>query len=215
MTTFMQPPFWASHASTYRPVHAVVSIYTDPASEPVTVDDVKTRLRIDDGNTTEAMDLQLALLIKAARRQVEKDLLGAHLVETVVEEWMDRAPNGACLELSRWPVKTVASVKSYDESDVETTLSSGDYLVDTTSRPGRIILNADANWPSSLRSHKAILVRYTVGFTACAQLDAYKLAILFLVGFWFANPSAASADDFTVMPLAYQSLISDAPVSLA
>lgn len=211
--TFTQPPFWASSPSSLRSQHPVVSIITEPSSEPVTVDDVKTRLGIDADNTTAALDTQMAVLITAARRQVEKDLQGAHLVATVVDQWMDRAPSGRYMDLTRWPVQSVASVKSYDIDDAEATLSSGDYLVDTVSRPGRIILNGDANWPTSLRDYKSVVVRYTVGFTTVPQ--TYVMAILYLVGFWLRNPEAVSDENLTVMPLAYQSLISDGPVSLA
>lgn len=163
--SFSQPPFWAVRNRGHQPLHVRSVVVTEPAIEPLSLNEVKQALKI----TTTANDAHLAGLIIAARRQVEKDLADACLVPTVVDTWLDRAPQGRALEIPRWPLQSVASVKSYDQDDVETTLAADTYLVDTVSRPGRLILNYDASWPSSLRPYKSIVVRHTSGFGSAAK----------------------------------------------
>ncbi len=163
--SFVEPPFWALGAGRgYRPLRIATAVVTPPAIEPVSLTEVKNRLRI----TATADDADLAGLIIAARKQLEKDLGGACLVQTVVDQFQDRPPYDRVMELRRWPLQSVASVKSFDIDDVESTFASTDYLVDTASQPGRIILNGDASWPTGLRLYKAIAVRHTCGFSGAA-----------------------------------------------
>lgn len=165
MTTFVQPNFWAVTRAG-GPLRLTSTEVTAPALEPVSLTEVKARLRID--STVDDPDLRG--LIVAARRQVEKDLNGASLVATVWDSWMDQAPGGAVVSVPRWPLQSVTSVTSYDAADAATVFASTEYLVDAASRPGRVILNDDAAWPSGLRTHKAMVIRHISGFSGAAKI---------------------------------------------
>lgn len=281
--SFIQPPFWAIPSSVRQSLHAVAIVVTPPAVEPISVTEVKGRFRLPTGTTEDA---DLALLIRASRVQVEKDLNGACLVPTVLDQWQDRFHRSRVLEILRWPLQSVASVKTYDQDDVEATFASSKYLVDT-SLPGRVLLNADESWPTSLRIHRAIAVRHTCGFGGAAKTvssivrasttatvttaaahgyatgqritiagadqadyngtfeivvtgattftftvagspttpatgvltatslgipETYLMAMMMLIGHWYMNREAGAPGAVATLPLAYESLISDAPV---
>lgn len=165
MSGFVEAPFWGRRRSALQPLHAVSVVVTEPAVEPLSLAEVKHRLRV----SSSADDNDLKTLIIAARRQVEKDLTMACLVPTVIDQWMDRPPTTEVMTLTRWPLQSVASIKSYDSSNVETTFDASNYIVDTSSRPGRVILNTGVVWPQALRSHRALVVRHTSGFSGTAK----------------------------------------------
>lgn len=146
-----------------RTLGAALKIVTPPASEPITVATAKAWVRRDD--TVD--DLTIATLITAARIQVEQDTHRQLMTQT----WdlaLDRLPATGAVDLLLAPVQSVGSVKTYDEDDVETTFASSNYYVDTYREPGRLLLNADASWPSDLRTHVAAVIRVTCGYAAGA-----------------------------------------------
>lgn len=207
--SFIQPPFWATRQSWRQPLHTTAVVVTPPAAEPVSLVQVKQRLRI----THNEEDADIADLITTARLQVEKDLNGACLGETVVDQWFDRVPNGRSLPLLRWPVIEVDSVKTYAIDDVETVFSAGDYLTDFVSVPSRVLLNDDASWPTGLRTYRGVVVRYTCGFPNGIP-ETYKLAMMMLVAHWFLRRAPVVDQSVTMLPLGYSDLLSDAPVTV-
>lgn len=153
--------------SHWRSIHWAESVVTAPTIEPVSVTEVKNRLRIS--NTAD--DSDLTALIIAARRQVEKDT-NASLVSTVWDLTFDRFPQDErYIRLPRWPLVSVTSLTSYDQSDVASVLAASNYLVDIASKPGRLVLNTTAVWPlgAGLRYYNGGVIRYTAGFSGTSK----------------------------------------------
>src|SRR3990167_10801461 len=140
----------------WRDIRTGLTVVTEPLIEPVSRAEAKWHARIDQADEDHLIDGFIA----AARRQLEKDT-GRPPVNTVYDLSIERFPEERAIEVPRLPLASVASVKSFDEDDVETTMSSGDYRVDTAT--GRVVLNDDATWPSDLRRHNAGVVRFTAG----------------------------------------------------
>ena len=141
-------------------------VVTEPVIEPVSLTEAKNRLRI----SSTADDADLTGLIIAARRQVEKDLGSACLVATTIDHWIDGYTSGLAITIPRWPLQSTGlTITSYDEDDAATVLAATEYLVDTVSRPGRVILNSGSSWPSTLRTHKSMVVRHVSGFSGAAK----------------------------------------------
>jgi hypothetical protein len=69
-------------------------------------------------------------------------------------------------------VTTAPVVQYYDTAGVLQTLASTSYVVDTTSRPGRIVRAPSQSWPAvqSDRLGGAVLVTYVVGWTSAALI---------------------------------------------
>ena len=140
----------------WRDIPAALVIATHPAIEPISRAEAKLHARMDHADEDHLIDLYIA----AARRQIEKDTARTP-VNTVYDLTVDRFPEERSIPFPRFPVSSVASVKSYDEDDTESTFAAGDYYVDTALH--RLVLNDDATWPSDLRRHSAGVIRFTAG----------------------------------------------------
>jgi hypothetical protein len=161
-------------------------LQTSPAIEPITLDELKSHLRID----TASEDDFLKVLISSSRRNVER-MLSRTLITTIWDLWLDHFPvetrqrgDGSdwwdgvkegpitmvdhtkrYIELPRSPVQSVTHLKTFDDNDNETTFSSSNYFVDTASDPGRLVLNDGQTWPTDdLRSANGINVQYVAGY---------------------------------------------------
>lgn len=140
-----------------------VRVITPTTGEPVTVDDVRSHLRID---STED-DFLLAIYIKSARQYAE-NYMQRSLMPQTLELRIDQFPTGGIIELPRPPLSTNTTdvVITYLDgaSGNSTTLASTYYTVDTHSEPGRVILNKDRVWPDEYLFPHAVRVQYKAGY---------------------------------------------------
>lgn len=131
------------------------------STEPLTVSvNVKPRLQITAANTTN--DTYLGNLLISNREWVEQRL-GISMVLRTVDYFQDRF-YGQDIVLPWYPLVSVTGVFSSDIDNDETEFDSSNYSIDTDRKPGRVILNDSAVWPSNLRSKKAVRVRYVAGY---------------------------------------------------
>jgi len=132
-----------------------------PTFEPVDLEFVKLHSRID---TTDG-DAVVEMRIQAAREWCERYTGRAFLKQTW--DWTitdsDITHAGPIL-LPVVPVISVVSVTSYDAAGTGTVMSNTLYFVDTASVPARVLLNEGSSWPSGLRLHNSLIVRYLAGY---------------------------------------------------
>jgi uncharacterized phiE125 gp8 family phage protein len=151
-------------------------VYTAPATEPVTVAELKTHLRLDHA----ADDTWLGVAIQAAREAIEARCRRA-LVSRTYDGFIDAFPGADWIEIPMPPVASITSVKYYDEGGTQQTLASTVYLLDQTSLPARLYLAPDQQWPSLQDRRNAIAVRFVAGYGAAAAVPAaLRLACLML-----------------------------------
>jgi len=165
-------------------------VITAPADEPVTVEEVKNQLRID--STTE--DADLAEYITAAREYGEDITRRAFATQTL-EMYLDEFPCGD-IELSMPPLQSVTSVKYKDSAGTETTMTATtEYLVDTDSNIGRVVLPYGVSWPSfTAYPVNPIKIRYVAGYTTLPSM--LKNAMLLHVGYMYKyRDSGIPAED--------------------
>ena len=143
---------------------SALQIITPPALEPVSLSEVKAQCRID-GTQDDAL---LTSLITAAR-QLAEIYLGRALLTQTLRVLYDRVPTGTALELPRAPLQSITSVKVYDEADAATTLSAAQYMADSASQPGRLVLRPGYGWPSGFRRANGFEVQYVAGYGALAS----------------------------------------------
>jgi uncharacterized phiE125 gp8 family phage protein len=148
-----------------REVFCRWSLVTGPTSEPVTLEDVKAHARITDT----ASDALLDAYIVSAREEAESYMGRGILTQTwslTLDEWACEIP----LPMAA-PLQSVTSITYYDADGVQQTLASSVYDIDTTTRPGRVVLKPGQSWPSlqSDRRNGRIEIRYVVGW---AHADA-------------------------------------------
>jgi uncharacterized phiE125 gp8 family phage protein len=179
------------HLSPLRPVRLVR--VTEPAVEPVTLDEAKAWLKIT-GTDDDAI---VTGLIKAARGMFEAHT-GLALIDTAYRAEWDALPRvgsyvGALisreLELPRSPLKAsspITAVTYLDSAGAVQTFASGNYVVDGArdpSRYARLWLKDTADWPDLGEFPGALRVEFTAGYGSAASAvpEEIKVCLKLLV----------------------------------
>lgn len=173
-------------------------IKTAPTLEPVTASDVRAQLRLDD----ETQDDMINVLIKAARQAVEVKTKRT-LIKTVYQLYYEKFPSYEAdknqfqvypyqMELLRFPIISVDSIKYYDTDGTLTTLSATEYTSDLVSVPARVTPAYGKSWPSTRDMVNAVVIEYSAGYgtTAASVPEALRQAIIMLVCDLFEHPEA-------------------------
>jgi uncharacterized phiE125 gp8 family phage protein len=138
---------------------------TPPASEPLTVQQVKDFGRIDGSDE----DILIGGFITAVREATE-GYLGRALIERTMRMTFDYWPDCEYLELPTPPLLSVVQVATVDNDNVATEFSSANYIVDTSSMPGRIIIKFGCVPPiNTSRFIGGYRVDYTAGYGSTAS----------------------------------------------
>ncbi len=172
-----------------------LKLTTPPASEPLSLTDVKRHLRVVETDDTE--DNYISDLMIAARETCEIASGGrAFLTQTwqlTIDAFPDTLglvrryatqqfpPNSYSLEsflirglsdiggpiyLPRPPLQSVASLKYIDTNGVLQTLDPALYVVDTNGEPGRIVPAYNTFWPSTRPIANAVQINFIAGYGA-------------------------------------------------
>ncbi len=175
----------------------------DPTVEPVHEIDLCNHLRIDStGGTAELA------LITAAREYIEEAARRA-LVTQTWKLYLDRWPVVDYIALPRPPLQSVTSLKYTDKDGTQTTWNSSNYLVDTASEPGRLVLAYGASWPNvTLQTVNPIEITYVCGYGANAVPKRWEQAVLLLAAHWYENREATiTGSTQKSIPFGVESLI--------
>ena len=158
-----------------------------PATEPLTLAEAKLHMRVEVADD----DALITSLITAARQWCEAFQGRAYITQTW-QLWLDKWPKGDAISIPRPPLQSVTSIKYYGADGAEYVMPAADYLVDTKSEPGRIVLGYGKTWPSvTLRPAGAIAIEFVAGYgNADAVPQRVKQAILLLVASWYQNREA-------------------------
>lgn len=173
-----------------------LKLKTPPATEPVTVQEVKDYLRITDT----ADDVLLNLLTSAIRQKCEAVTRRALVTQTwtlFLDGFPKRERNSApkegyfqlpvdhfdqvqsVIEIPRPPLQSITFIKTYDTANAVLTFDITKVLVDAHSEPGRIALNQGQAWPTNLRNLNSVEIEFVAGYgTASAVPEAIKSGML-------------------------------------
>ncbi len=141
-----------------------LKLITEPAAEPVTLDELKAQCRVD-GTDEDAL---LTALIVAARQQCEQELGGRSLITQTWERSIDAFPCSE-IELGMGPLQAVGPITYADVDGAQQTLDSAAYVGDTTQEPGWALPADGYEWPATLDTAGAVKVRFTAGFGDAAS----------------------------------------------
>lgn len=185
-----------------------LKIFTPTAVEPVSLADIVAHLRIDSSDE----DALLLSMIEAARDYCESYQNRAYITQTW-ELALESFPSVSEISLPRPPLQSAPiapTVKYYDTADVETTMATADYMVDTYAEPGRIVLKYGKTWPSTmLRPANGVIIKYVAGYGATAAFVPERIiqAIKLLVGHMFENRESTNIKELKEVPFAVHSLL--------
>jgi len=184
-----------------------VQITTQPAEEPITLDEAKEQLHIlhDDE------DGFIHSLMIAARIHCEQVARRSFVTRTYTA-MLDCWPYMTRFEVPYPPLLGVTSIKYTDNAGNQATYAASNYLVDTHSQPGRIVIKASASYPSvTLQEVNAVEIAYTAGYGESLHVPAtYKAAVKLMLAHLYENREAVTvAQGISVMttPLGLDTLL--------
>lgn len=170
-------------------------LLTPPASEPVTLTQAKAHLRIDAGNTDDAL---ITAMLAAAREAVESHTGRALMPQT----WQMRLPgfpsDQNAIDLRFAPTISVTELRIVDPGGTEAVVASTAYQVETPSGPqappGRLLPAPGTSWPATQADATgAVRVTFQAGYAnADAVPAALKAAILLMLGELYEHREASA-----------------------
>jgi len=193
------------------------AVATSATENAVTLESIKDQLRLTPGWTHE--DELLRGLRRSAERWVENKC-GLKLLTQTWYSYYDAWPESDDydeIELPYYPLQSVPSSGVYytDSSGGSTTFSSTAWDADTATRPSRVVLDYNDDWPSvTLHNKNPIRVEAIYGYTTAGNVpDDIKLAIRLLIAHWYENREAAvippPGAGFENVPMAVGSILAD------
>jgi uncharacterized phiE125 gp8 family phage protein len=179
------------------------SLVSAPAETPVSLSEAKAHLRVDFSED----DTLIGSLIAAAVSHLDgySGVLSRALVtQTWRADFMRWPESDRILRLPLAPVASVTSVKYFDASNVEQTLSaSGNYAL-LTDHIGPYLRFTPSFTAPTLYDERddAVRVTFVAGFgNATAVPQAIKAAILFMVADLYAQRETFSAGSMAPVPM--------------
>lgn len=177
-----------------------------PSAEPLTVAELKSRLRIDHSSE----DTLIEALGKAARELIE-GWTGCRMMTRTEYLYLDSFPPCDGIVIPVAPVTAVASVKVYDEDNVATTMDTADYMVDLNGPVAKVLLKSEASWPTidaEERVANAVEVAFTSGYASSGAVpERLKTALHLLTGHLYENREATTPLELHELPLGLQAVI--------
>lgn len=138
----------------------ILTLFSEPAVEPLSVDDAKTHLRVTAGDN----DTYISKLITGARKYVEGQT-GRALINQTWDLYVDQFPYGSnWITIPKAPLSSVSAITYVDTAGATQTLSTSVYTVDTDSTPARVYLAYNQTWPDIRTQYKAVKVRFVAGY---------------------------------------------------
>jgi len=135
-----------------------LTLRTPPASEPLSLGEVKAHLRVE----TDAEDGLLAGYLAAARSTAECFLRRA----LIAQDWqlvLDRWPEGP-VRLPHPPLMAVEEIRVRASDGTASVVSPETYRVETRAEPGFILPGRGETWPKPGLGDSGIEIDFTAGF---------------------------------------------------
>ena len=176
-------------------------IISEPATEPVTLAQVKLHSRISHSED----DTWLTMAIIVARQYVEKTCELSLITQT--RRTTFAGFHKPWLTLTYGPTVSISAVQYYDQTNSLQTLAT--YQAALESNPCLIVPAAGEPWPSTMPNRiDAVKVTYVAGYGAAADVPAaLKQGILLLVDFWYSNRSAVEMGSPGPIPFGVDALL--------
>lgn len=184
-----------------KPVRTVA-----PATALLTTGEAKAHLRVDHSDEDTFIDF----LVEAATSYLDgySGILGRALItqtwKVELEEFED---DEVCLPLGN--LVSVTSVKYYDLSNTQQTLSTSVYGAYTDDSGPYIEVKAGQVWPQVYDREDAIEIIWQAGYgtTTASVPAAIRAGALLLIGHWYRNREAVAEGTFAELPMAAQALL--------
>lgn len=180
---------------------------TPPASEPLTLTEAKTHLRVS-GSTEDAL---ITSLISAAREMAEAYTSRQFITATYTMKIEDFPVGEGPISLPRTPLGSVSSVTYLSTTGTSTTLSTDVYEVLSDNTRASIVLKPGQSWPNTrTEQREAVTITFTAGYGAATTdvPESARAAMLLIVGTLFDNrESVVIGTISSTLPLGVNALL--------
>ena len=159
-------------------------LVTAPVGTFLHLSEVKDHLKVDHAES----DGLIQSLIVAATAQIE-NITNRRLLTQTWKAYSDKWPQDF-FTLPFGNLQSVTAVKYTDEDNDQSTMSAAEYIVDTKSDPGRVLLGVNESWPSdTLYPSNPIEIEFVCGYGVDPLLmpETLKVAAMVMVGDMYAN----------------------------
>ena len=186
-----------------------VTVVTSASVDPVSDNDVKTALRIPTsdsthdtliatcrGVATEIVQKYLGRSITNQTLKLSLDALPYENENIPISEGMSTGPYmsyiSRAIYLPQPPLVSVTHIKTFNDSDTATTLSTSVYYVDSSTDVGRVVLRRGEVWGEMLRVANSMEITYVAGYGTSSGVVpmAIRQAIISMAVNMFENPEA-------------------------
>ncbi len=204
-----------------------LTLTTGPASLPVSLQEAKEHLCIDEDQTDG--DALIVAYLSAAVSACEKFTGRALISQTWTlfrDAWPYQSAPGAIsegwsegpstnliigareLRLPRPPLQSITHIKTYDDSDVATTYAASSYFVDSASVPGRIVIRDGSAAPAPTRTANGLEIRFVAGHgdNAGDVPEELRTGILQLVAHLFEHREVVTDGTLAKVPFSVETL---------
>ncbi|NLW92375.1 MAG: hypothetical protein GXY34_12350 [Syntrophomonadaceae bacterium] len=158
------------------------------------------------GETAE--DALLSALTTAAREWCQDYQNRAYITQTW-ELTLDAWPSDSFIELPLPPLQKVNSVIYKDTAGTSTTWDDDNYIFQTDTVKGRVVLAYGCSWPTEqLYPAGGIIVNFDCGYGDAADVpQTTRQAMLLLISTWYENREATTPQQMQEPPFAVKALL--------
>lgn len=179
-------------------------LVTDSASEPITLSEVKTHLRIDGSD----YDSILTPYIKTAR-QIGEKVTGRDFINKTWKTFVNDFPcSDVGIEIQKSKLQSITSIQYYVDDSLTTFDSSNYYFTESDNQYSQIFVNDGVSYPSNVDNRKqAVVITFVSGYGADASdvPQALKQAMLSHISYLYYNAGDCTSQEGVAQ---YQSLYS-------
>lgn len=146
-----------------RDIHWSMLLSTAPTIEPVSRDEAKAHLRVDDAASDDYIDDQITI----ARRRYDgiEGILGRALITQTWLLYLDKFPaEGSPILLPLSPLQSVTSLAYVDSGGTSQTWAASEYQVDAKSEPPRIKPAYGEVYPVTRAVPNAVTITAKLGY---------------------------------------------------
>lgn len=191
----------------HLPDGAFSAIVTQPASEVVTVAEMKSHLRIDSDDE----DTIIGDYITAATDMVDAEFgeIGQALITQTWSLVLPMFPGSGRFDLPVSPVQSITSVTYYDGDNAEQTLTASAYRLTALQDRARVDLVNGYSWPATYDRADAVTVTYVAGYgDASTDIpEGIRQAVRMLAAHFYENREAVTEAKLAEAPLGVRHML--------
>lgn len=212
---------WYDSLAAYR--YATLQRYNvrtvvESTVEPLSLDEAYWHLHIDTYGSplgSDHDDWLENIGIPGARSWCE-----AYLERTIAQQTLelssDQFPSGDFIDLPFGPVLSIESVTYLDDGGNDVVFADTDYTLDNYSKPHRLYLGYEMEWPEVVRQvRNSVRIRYVVGYSLSGESPPgefplppkTRIGMLMLLGHMFRNRENTTVLKLDQIPIGVQSFL--------